>query len=139
VGIFTAHRKAWELSKRVTDQSKIRWAINTFKPFKSAGTDDIAPALLQQGVDHLTTHLCRILRACLARGYITTAWKQVKVTFIPKPRKAKYTEAKAYRPISLLSFMLKTMEKLVQRHIRDKILGAVPCTDTNCLPTKEGH
>ena len=106
---------------------------------KSAETDQIVPALLQQGVNYLMTHLCRILRACLARGYITTAWKQVKVTFIPKPRKAKYTEAKAYRPISLLSFMLKTMEKLVQRHIRDKILGAVPCTDTNCLPTKEGH
>jgi hypothetical protein len=43
--------------------------------------------------------------------------------FIPEPRKAIYTEAKAYCPISLSSFMLKTMEKLVYRHIRDEILG----------------
>jgi hypothetical protein len=41
--------------------------------------------------------------------------------FTPKPGKANDTEAKAYRPISLLSFMLKIMEKLVDRHIWDEI------------------
>jgi hypothetical protein len=46
--------------------------------------------------------------------------------FISKPRKANYTEAKAYFPISLLSFMLKMMEKLVDRHIRDEILRLHP-------------
>jgi hypothetical protein len=46
--------------------------------------------------------------------------------FIPQPRKANYTEAKAYCPISLSSFMLKTMEKLVDRHIRDETLGLHP-------------
>ena len=48
------------------------------------------------------------------------------MTFIPKPGKANYTEAKAHRPISLSSFMLKMMEKLVDRHIRDEILGLGP-------------
>jgi hypothetical protein len=123
LGTFIAHREDWELSKRITDQSTIKWAINTFKPFKSAGTDEIATALLQQGVDYLTTHLWRIFRACLAWGYIPISWRQVKVTFIPKPGKANYTEAKAYHPNSLSSFMLKMMEKLVDRHIRDKFLG----------------
>jgi hypothetical protein len=50
------------------------------------------------------------------------AWRQVKATFIPKPRKSHYTEDKAYRPISLSSFLLKTMEKLVDRHIRHSVL-----------------
>ena len=48
------------------------------------------------------------------------------MTFIPKPGKANYTEAKAYSPVSRSSFMLKTMEKLVDRHIRDVILGLHP-------------
>jgi hypothetical protein len=48
------------------------------------------------------------------------------VTFIPKPGKANYTEAKAYCSISLSSFMVKTMEKLVDRHIRNKIFGLRP-------------
>jgi Ni,Fe-hydrogenase maturation factor len=39
---------------------------------------------------------------------------------------ANYTEAKAYHPISLSYFMLKTMEKLVDRHIRDEIVGLRP-------------
>jgi hypothetical protein len=46
--------------------------------------------------------------------------------FIPKHRKNNYTEAKAYHPISLLSFMLKMMEQFVDRHIRDEILGLHP-------------
>jgi hypothetical protein len=50
VGTFTAHREDWELSKMIIDQSKIEWAINTFKPFKSAETDEIVPALVQQEV-----------------------------------------------------------------------------------------
>jgi hypothetical protein len=56
-----AHREDWELSKKVIDHSTIRWAISAFKPFKLVGTDGIASTLLQQGVEYLTTHLCRIL------------------------------------------------------------------------------
>jgi hypothetical protein len=92
------------------DQSKIRWLLGTFKPFKSAGRDGTVPA-------RLVPHLCHIFRACMAYGFILTAWRQVKVTFILKPGKLDYTKAKAYRPISLSSFLLKTMEKLVDRHI----------------------
>ena len=46
----------------------VRQAISTFKPFNSARTDGIVPAILQQGINHLTTHLCHIFRACLTRG-----------------------------------------------------------------------
>jgi hypothetical protein len=70
--VSAAHRD-WELSEKVIHQSKIRWAISTFKPFKSAGTDGIVPALFQPGV--ICAH---IFRACLARGYIPKAWRQVK-------------------------------------------------------------
>jgi hypothetical protein len=120
------NRRDWNLASDVINQSKIRWAPSTFKPFKSAGTDRTVPALLQQGVEHLAPHVCRIFRACMAYVFVPTAWRQVKVTFIPKPGKLDYTEAKAYRPISLSSFLLKTMEKLVDRHIRDGALRTHP-------------
>jgi hypothetical protein len=48
------------------------------------------------------------------------------VTFIPLPGKLDYTKSKAYCPISLLSFLLKTMKKLVDRHIRDGVLTIHP-------------
>jgi hypothetical protein len=108
------------------NQSKIKWAISTFKPFKSAGTDGIVPALLQHSVEHLAPHLCCILKACLAYGYTPKAWRQTKVTFTPKPGKASYTEGKAYHVISLSSFSLKTMQKLVDRYIRDDVMRGIP-------------
>jgi hypothetical protein len=48
------------------------------------------------------------------------------VTFIPKPGKASYTEAKAYCPIGLSSFLLKMMEKLVDRYLRDDVMRDQP-------------
>jgi hypothetical protein len=97
-----------------------------FRPFKSAGTDGIVRALLQQGMEDLVPHLCRIFRAYMAYGFIPMVWRLVKVTFIPKPGKLDYTKANTYCPISLLSFLLKTMEKLVDRHIRGSVLKIHP-------------
>jgi hypothetical protein len=48
------------------------------------------------------------------------------VTFILKPAKASYTEAKAYHPISLLSLLLKTMEQLVDGYIRGDVMRIQP-------------
>ena len=48
------------------------------------------------------------------------------MTFIPKLGKPSYTKAKAYRPICLSSFLLKPLERLVDRHIRDDVLGRNP-------------
>jgi hypothetical protein len=101
----------------------MRWAISTFKPFKLARADGIVPALLQQGVYYVTTYLCHIATARPACENTPKAWRQVKVTFILKPGKANYTEANAYCPISLSPFMMKKMEKLKERHIRDEVLG----------------
>jgi hypothetical protein len=80
---------------------------------------------LQQQVDYFTSYLCRIFRICLVRGYIPKTWSQIGVTFIPKPKKAIYTEAKECFPVRLSSCMLKMVEKL-HRHIRGGILGLHP-------------
>ena len=49
-----------------------------------------------------------------------------KVAFIPKPGTMDYTVAKAYRPISLTSFLLKGLEKLVDRYLRSGPLASIP-------------
>jgi hypothetical protein len=40
--------------------------------------------------------------------------------FIPKPGRNSYSGLRDYRPISLTSFLLKTMERLVDRYLRDE-------------------
>ncbi|XP_036146028.1 uncharacterized protein LOC118646684 [Monomorium pharaonis] len=50
------------------------------------------------------------------------AWRQARVVFIPKAGRTGYSSAKDFRPISLTSFLLKTLERLVDVYIRDVVL-----------------
>jgi len=46
--------------------------------------------------------------------------------FIPKPGRSTYSGPRDYRPISLTSFLIKTIERLVDRYLRDEALAIVP-------------
>jgi hypothetical protein len=88
--------------------------------------DGIFPALLQQAREVLIPYLVRMFHACLATGYVPAIWQQVKVVFIPKPGRNTYSGPRDVRPISLTFFLLKTMERLVDRYLRDEALAIVP-------------
>ncbi|KAG7309924.1 hypothetical protein JYU34_004438 [Plutella xylostella] len=116
----------WITAQELVTVEKIEWAINSFLPFKSAGLDGIFPALLVWGQQVIVQSLANIFKACLAHNYIPKQWREVKATFIPKSGKSDYTDPKSYRPISLTSFLLKTLERLCDRHIRDNNLKQKP-------------
>jgi hypothetical protein len=46
--------------------------------------------------------------------------------FIPKPGRSSYTGPKDFRCIGLISFLLKTMKRLVDRYLRDWALALMP-------------
>jgi hypothetical protein len=119
-----ALRRDWREAARVDTYRRVVSAIEFFVPYKSPVVNGIFPALLLEWREVL--YLVRIFRACLATGYVAIAWRQVKVVFIPKPVKATYGGPKDYRPIKLTSFVLKTMERLVDRFIRDEMAVASP-------------
>ena len=54
-------------------------------------------------------------------GHIPRLWKRTKVVFIPKAGKTSHVTPKDYRPISLSSFLLKTLERLLDLYISDAI------------------
>jgi len=58
--------------------------------------------------------------------YIPMAWRIARVAFIPKPGKVHYTMAKSFHPISRTSFLLKGLEKLVDRYLRDGPMVTLP-------------
>jgi len=115
----------WHVASTVVTPDRISWVIKTMAPYKSPGIDGIYPILLQKGLQHLLDQLCAIYRASLALGYIPQIWRASRVTFMPKPGKTDYTIAKSYRPISLTSFLLKGLEKLVDRYLRSGPLVSV--------------
>jgi hypothetical protein len=105
---------------------RLEWARDYFAPYKSPGAYDIFLALLQQARETVIPYLVRIFPACLATGYVLAIRRQVKVVFIPNPGRNTYSRPIDFRPLSLTLFLLKTMESLVDRYLRDKALATVP-------------
>jgi hypothetical protein len=104
----------WLVASETVDFDKIRWAIEGFGSFKSAGEDGIFPALLKNGIKILSGPLVKIFTACLVLGYIAETRQRVRVIFI---QSTSYELAGSFRPIVLTSFLLKTMERLVDQLI----------------------
>ena len=81
----------------------------------------IFPALLQKGLSILLPLFIKLFRLSYTLGHVPDVWKEVKVVFIPKAGKNP-EEPKSYRPINLTSFLLKTMEKIIDSHLRNEYL-----------------
>ena len=88
--------------------------------------DGILLAMLQEGLGAVIPYLVRIFHACLSIGCVPAIWRQVKVVFIPKTSRNSYSGLRDFRPISLTSLLRKTMDKLVDRYLRDEALAQVP-------------
>lgn len=101
-----------------TTLDKIKWAINSFSPFKSPGEDGIFPALLQKASPKIQICLQNIFRASLKFSSVPKVWCKIIVAFIAKTSKESYSSASSFRPISLLSFLTKTLEKLLDKRLR---------------------
>lgn len=102
------------------------WAISTFKPYKSPGYDEIYPVFPQKSWELIHRYLMDVYRASLYLGHIPKPWQNVKVVFIPKPGKDDYTLPKSFRPIILTSFMLKGLERLLDRFLKDFFAKTTP-------------
>ncbi|MCP3662449.1 MAG: hypothetical protein GY696_08150, partial [Gammaproteobacteria bacterium] len=127
---FQASAEDIRTADKAVSRDRVAWAIRSFKPYKSPGEDGILPRLLQEGLDIILDSLVDIYRTCLANGFIPTAWQGVRVVFLPKLGKDSYADAKSYRPISLMSFLLKGLERLVDRFLRDGVLQDAPLHDS---------
>jgi hypothetical protein len=118
-------KEDWAVSRRVISYDELKWAVFSFQPYKSTGIDRIMAIMLQQGFELLARKLLMLVRASLALVYIPMSWRHIRVVFIPKSGKL-LSQAKSLRLISLMSFILKTLEKLLDRHIRDSVLVENP-------------
>jgi hypothetical protein len=97
--------------------------------------DGIMPIMLQQGFELLAGKPLMLLRDSLAIGYIPESWRHTRVVFIHKPGKS-LTQGKSPRPIILTSFILKILEKLIDRQGR---CSGGKTTTTICLEGRNVH
>ena len=62
----------------------------------------------------------------LGKGICVEARRKARAVFIPKPGKKAYNVPKAFRPLCLTSVFLKTMERLVDFHMKEDVLPICP-------------
>jgi hypothetical protein len=118
-----------ELDKIIT-KYRVQQTIKGFSALKSAGPDDHPPAVLKALGNKALNRLIKIYKATVLVAYTPLIWRESKVIFIPKPGKAAYNTPKAFRPISLMPFIFKTLEKTIATHINDAALTANPLDDS---------
>ena len=115
-----------ELQESFINDFKVAEAFKTFGPDKAAGPDGIRPRILQMLDNNAIKRITNLYRACLEIGYTPESWRKANVVFIPKCGKEDYSEVKSWRPISLTSFMLKSLERIVLWELEDKTLKIKP-------------
>ncbi|OAQ57647.1 endonuclease/exonuclease/phosphatase [Purpureocillium lilacinum] len=87
------------------------------KPWKAAGTDGL-PAMVWRQLWPVVKHrVLALFQASLRDGVVPDQWRTAKVIPLKKPEKGDYTEAKAWRPISLLPTLGKILEAVVAERI----------------------
>jgi ribonuclease HI len=101
-------------------------AINVFKNDKAAGPDQIKPIVLKHLPDNVLLRLVTLFSASIETGYTPEVWRHSRAILIPKPGKDDYTNPNSFRPISLTSFMFKTLERLVLWRLEDTALKQHP-------------
>ena len=112
--------------KELVTIEKVMAAISSFGPHKAAGPDGFAPIVLQNLPVAIMHRYVEMFRASVLLKYLPNHWRASSVVFIPKTGRSSYEEAKAFRPITLASFQLKALEKLLLWRIQDKSLSENP-------------
>ena len=81
----------------------------------------IQPILLKNLDSFTLNRIAYIYEACYKLAYTPKAFENSKISFIPKPNKSDYQDPKAWRPITLLNFLLKGLERLILWDIQEKM------------------
>ena len=114
---------AAEVSQEIFSLKRITSCFDSFKNFKSPGKDGIYPILIKKALPVLGDFVKSLYSECFEKSYVPVIWQVTKVVFIPKPGKPQYNSPKSFRPISLLSFLLKGFERLILWHLEEKYLN----------------
>jgi len=87
------------------------------KPWKAAGEDGLPAGVWREIWPAVSESVCRLFQTSFDTGTLPRQWKIAKIIPLKKPNKDDYTLAKAWRPISLLSTLGKSLEAVVAERI----------------------
>ncbi len=104
-------------------------ALTSIDPTKSCGPDDIPGRLLREGAIHLSKPLTKLFNMSIQQGKLPQEWKISNIT--PIFKKGQKSLPSNYRPISLTSIVIKTLERVIHRKVYDYL------SDCNILSSSQ--
>lgn len=81
----------------------------------AVGGDSISRNMIVPILDEILPILCHILNGSVLKGAVPSCWKEAHI--IPLPKKANPKSFSEYRPISILPFLSKVLERLVHSQL----------------------
>ena len=108
------------MGKLVVTAEVVANKINNMKENKSPGVDGIAPKILKETVEQISTPLARVFNMTLQVGIVPLEWKEADI--IPLLKKGSRNKSVNYRPVSLTSVICKVLETIIKDHMMDFLI-----------------
>ena len=100
-------------------------AITSLKLRKAPGTDGIQAEHLKYGGKSVIHYICALFNSILKVGKIPNDWKKGIIVPIYKGDNKPKHSPDSYRPVSLLSCLLKVFEKIIHNRISSSVLDKI--------------
>jgi hypothetical protein len=114
---FPGGRQREELPMEPLTEDEIERATFSSSPYKAPGADGLPAIVWQQLWPVLKTKITKLFQQSLDTGKLPKQWKTANIVPLRKGGTRNWTEAKAYRPISLLATLGKNLEAVVAERL----------------------
>ncbi|MCU7958379.1 MAG: reverse transcriptase family protein, partial [gamma proteobacterium symbiont of Bathyaustriella thionipta] len=108
------------LDELIINPEEVRLVLKALPIGKASGPDDINNRVLKELSDQLAIPFCSLFNQSLHDGIVPEIWKKAHVS--PIPKKDDKSLVSNYRPISLLSNVDKSFERIVFKHLYNHLL-----------------
>jgi len=101
-------------------ETTVKRVILSTKHNVSSSVHCIPPKILKLNLEPLTTAITKLFNFILRTGDFPNEWKTAVITPILKPNKDPKSP-KSYRPISILPYLSKVLEKVIHTHLYEAL------------------
>ena len=108
---------------------RVKVALDSFGSLKAPGVDGFPPIVLKNLGPRALERLTHIYKASYLLGYVPYEWRRARVIFIPKEGKKDYSNPRSFRPITLSSFLVKGLERVLLWELNDTSLSSNPLSE----------
>ena len=116
------------LTEVTCSEVDVLWGLSRLSTNKASGPDGISATMLKRCAESISPHLAAIYNLSFSTGQVPSCWKQSRVTRILKTGDPACVSN--YRPISLLSLVGKSQERIVFDALLSHVLEVGALSDS---------